>query len=88
MDNSGHIKLTDFGLAKENTKFTEGADSWVGTPAYFAPEMLDHRQYGFEVDLWALGIFIYELLTGTTPFYHRNKIFMFKKIMKEDIVMP
>lgn len=51
LDASGHIKLTDFGLAKENLKPNAGADSWVGTPAYFAPEILDRKEYGLEVDL-------------------------------------
>lgn len=57
----GHVKLTDFGLAtfiKENEKtFT-----MAGTPEYLAPEILLKIGYTFEVDLWTLGIFIYEMI--------------------------
>ena len=85
MEGSGHIKLTDFGLAKE---LGEGTETLCGTPAYSAPEMLKGKIYGLEVDLWAFGILLYELATGTTPFYHKNRVFMCKKIIHESPNFP
>jgi serine/threonine protein kinase len=44
LDNEGHIKLADFGLAKENvTEATQGANSMCGTPEYLSPEVLDRQ---------------------------------------------
>lgn len=73
--------MTDFGLAKEGA-----ASTACGTPSHMAPEMLQGAEYGQAVDLWALGTLMYELATGLPPFYHRNRIFMFKKILNEEPV--
>jgi len=40
----------------------------VGTPEYLAPEIISRTGHSFEVDLWTLGVLIYEMATGTTPF--------------------
>lgn len=58
----GHIKLIDFGFAKylkHQRTFTT-----CGTPAYVAPEIIWGKGYAFEVDVWSLGILIYEIFTG------------------------
>lgn len=67
------IKLTDFGLAKEQN--SEGLKTFCGTPAYFAPEVLSRKntvagrgRYGKPADLWSLGVILYVLLTGMPPF--------------------
>lgn len=62
----GHIKLTDFGLAKKLKKGT--THSFVGTPEYLAPEVVMKTEYSFPVDWWSLGILIYEILFQATPF--------------------
>lgn len=63
---TGQVKLIDFGLAKV---LTEGKTfTFCGTPDYMAPEVLVHRGYGLAVDWWALGCFIFEMLTGAPPF--------------------
>ncbi len=52
-----------------------------GTPVYVAPEMLDPRtSYSFEVDVWAIGIMIYTLLVGKTPFESDNAESLFSNI--------
>ncbi|EGR32758.1 protein kinase domain protein [Ichthyophthirius multifiliis] len=65
----GHIKLTDFGLSKEGIKeYEQGAKSFCGSVAYMAPEVLKNQGHGKSVDFYQFGIFIYEMLTGYTPF--------------------
>ena len=66
LDREGHIKLTDFGFAKH---IRDRSYTLCGTPDYLAPEQLvSNRGHSVSVDWWALGILIYEMLTGFTPF--------------------
>lgn len=79
LDAQGHIKLADFGLAKELIKVQkkegEGEDSYKGTGTfcgtheYLAPEIIMKKEYGMPADIWAFGILLYEMLTGNTPWY-------------------
>ena len=63
----GHIKLIDFGYAKQLTGDQKTSTN-CGTPVYLAPEILSGCPYDYRVDVWALGILICEIITGQTPF--------------------
>ncbi|KAH9247349.1 hypothetical protein BASA81_015066 [Batrachochytrium salamandrivorans] len=63
-----HIALADFGLAMEDTTNASEMDVCVGTPAYWAPEMVKRERYGRSVDIWSLGCVLYILLVGIHPF--------------------
>ena len=72
---NGYIKLIDYGLAKF-AETDELSTTKAGTPEYFAPEMISTSRapgYNKTVDWWAVGIIMFELLTGKTPFYHKNR---------------
>lgn len=87
LDENGYGKLTDFGLAK----VTSGHTSTIcGTPEYFAPELAAGHSHTKAVDWWALGVLIYELMMGTTPFYSDDpsKILVKIKIGVKIVKLP
>ena len=82
------VKLGDFGLAKAilNEKIHKGG----GTLYYMAPEILEGNGYSFEIDIWAIGIIIYQLILGELPFYDvdKDKEKIKPKIMKGEFKFP
>jgi serine/threonine protein kinase len=70
LDSAGNAYLTDFGIARlmtDNATLTQTGFA-VGTPAYMAPEMWTGAELDARVDLYALGVLLFEMLTGTLPF--------------------
>eukprot|EP01094_Clydonella_sp_ATCC50884_P009163 TRINITY_DN1869_c0_g1_i4.p1 TRINITY_DN1869_c0_g1~~TRINITY_DN1869_c0_g1_i4.p1 ORF type:complete len:374 (-),score=113.09 TRINITY_DN1869_c0_g1_i4:753-1874(-) len=65
LDGDGHIGVTDFGLAKVNVTDKEGASTFCGTVEYMAPEIIKNEEHGYAVDWWALGVLMFDLLTGS-----------------------
>lgn len=67
LDSQGYLKLIDFGIAK---KLEEGSKTFtmIGTPHYMAPEVMRGHGYGTEVDVWSLGVMLFEFVCGFLPF--------------------
>jgi len=89
LDHDGHVRLTDFGLAKETT--INGDDlthTFCGTPHYLAPEVINRQGYGKEVDWWSLGTLLFEMITGLPPFYHTNVKKMYENICFQELRFP
>ncbi|KAK0729889.1 kinase-like domain-containing protein [Lasiosphaeris hirsuta] len=92
LDAEGHIKLVDFGFAKRlgNNDDEHAVETYTlcGTPEYLAPEVIHNKGHTTAVDWWALGILIYEFLTGYPPFWHQNPIEIYKQIVEKPVVFP
>lgn len=87
VDSEGFIKIIDYGLAKM-LKEDEESQSFCGTPEYLAPEMVLQQGHDKNVDWWATGVLMYEMLIGVSPFYNRNKNTLLKKIKQQKVVFP
>lgn len=87
VDSTGYIKIIDYGLAKM-LQSDELATSYCGTPEYLAPEMINHAGHDKTVDWWSVGILIYEMLIGVTPFFNKNRQVLMSKIKHSRIVFP
>merc|ERR1719229_657958 len=68
LDSQGYLKLVDFGIAKKLEEGKGQTYSVIGTPHYMAPEILQGRGYGLEVDIWSLGVLLFEFVCGYLPF--------------------
>jgi serine/threonine protein kinase len=88
LDEFGHVRLTDFGLSKVLLGPTDAAHTFCGTPEYLAPEVIDGSPHDRGVDWWALGVLLWEMLTGLPPFYHVNVQAMYNRILIADLVWP
>lgn len=80
IDAKGYIRITDFGLSRQNVGDASGAKSICGTPEYLAPEIVLRMEYGKAVDWWTVGSIIYEMLVGAPPFYVENRQELFERI--------
>ena len=85
-------KVTDFGLAKEMTSETRLTETGriLGTPEYMAPEQAtgNHRAVGPSTDVYALGIILYQMLTGRTPFHDKTVVAIMRRVVEEEPKPP
>ncbi|KAI1779277.1 Pkinase-domain-containing protein [Hypoxylon cercidicola] len=91
LDGEGHVKLVDFGFAKRlGSRDSRPVETYTlcGTPEYLAPEVIQNKGHTIAVDWWALGILIYEFLTGYPPFWHQNPIEIYKQIIEKPVLFP
>jgi len=88
IDSDGYIRITDFGLSKDNIKDNQSAHSFCGTPEYLAPEILKKQGHGKAVDWWSLGAIIFEMLTGLPPFYTKEREKLFYNIKFGELKYP
>ncbi len=73
LDEEGFIKLKDFTLASMFEPNGKPTKEVLGTAEYMAPEILSRKGYNFQVDWWALGVVLYELLIGINPFFNKER---------------
>ncbi|KAJ3134671.1 hypothetical protein HK101_004338, partial [Irineochytrium annulatum] len=87
LDEHGHAHLTDFNIAVsyEDRRVLK---SHSGTHAYMAPEIFADQGYLWQIDLWSLGILIYELLYGKRPFRGNNNDAVTLSIRNDELVFP
>lgn len=88
LDQEGHIKLTDFGLCKQDITYGETTSTFCGTPEYLAPEVIEDDSYGLSVDWWSLGVVVYEMICGRLPFYHQDHDLLFEVILSKPVRFP
>ena len=68
VDGDGYTKLIDMGTAKRLSLESNRTFTIIGTPHYLAPEIIQGRGYSFPVDVWSIGICLYEFMSGAVPF--------------------
>uniref|UniRef100_A0A1B6DGN0 cAMP-dependent protein kinase n=1 Tax=Clastoptera arizonana TaxID=38151 RepID=A0A1B6DGN0_9HEMI len=85
LDSTGYIKITDYSFCK---KLCFRTWSFVGTPYYMAPEILNEKGYDSSVDWWSLGIIIYEMVFGQVPFYDENISLVYNMIKNNSFYIP
>jgi len=82
-----HIILADFGLAKEGIEGNLLSRSFCGSPAYLPPETLNLKGVGKSGDIYGIGAVLYEMISGTPPFYANEINVLFKKIKNCQVVL-
>eukprot|EP00064_Thunnus_orientalis_P005575 superscaffoldBa00000552_g5589 len=88
MDADGFVRIADFGLCKEGMGHGDRTSTFCGTPEFLAPEVLTDNNYTRSVDWWGLGVLIYEMLVGESPFPGDDEEEVFDSIVNDDVRYP
>ncbi|CAF4390334.1 unnamed protein product, partial [Rotaria sp. Silwood2] len=88
LDREGYLKIADFGLCKEGIGYGGTTSTFCGTPEFLAPEVLTESSYTRAVDWWGLGVLIYEMLVGESPFPGDDEEEVFDSIVNDEVKYP
>uniref|UniRef100_A0A8C3ANP3 protein kinase C n=1 Tax=Cyclopterus lumpus TaxID=8103 RepID=A0A8C3ANP3_CYCLU len=88
LDKEGFVKIADFGLCKEGMGFGDRTSTFCGTPEFLAPEVLTDTSYTRAVDWWGLGVLVYEMLVGESPFPGDDEEEVFDSIVNDEVRYP
>ncbi|KAK2828518.1 hypothetical protein Q5P01_019552 [Channa striata] len=73
LDDAGHVRLSDLGLAAELPPGQDKTTGYAGTPGFMAPELLQKKEYDYSVDYFTLGVTLYEMIAAKGPFRQRGE---------------
>lgn len=88
LDTDGYVKIADFGLCKEGMGWGDRTGTFCGTPEFLAPEVLTETSYTRAVDWWGLGVLIFEMLVGESPFPGEDEGEVFDSIVNDEVRYP
>lgn len=87
LDEQGAVKLADFGWSNFFSD-EQRRQTYCGTPEYLAPEMIKQSGHDKSLDIWNLGVLLFELLTGSPPFEGANQSILFENILNHKVKWP
>ena len=85
LDDKGYVRITDFGIAKEN--MPDNSSETSGTPGYMAPEVMKGRNHSFPVDFFAIGVIGYEFMLGTRPYVGKNRKEIKEQMLSKAVII-
>ncbi|GAA6006911.1 hypothetical protein JCM11491_001441 [Sporobolomyces phaffii] len=88
LDSNGHVVLCDFGLSKVLKNEDDRCKTLCGTTSFLAPEVLLDVGYSYSADWWSLGVLLFEMSWGWSPFYAETAVEEYERILKSEIKIP
>ena len=88
LDAHNNLRLIDFGLSEVMASDDQILEEPCGTPAYAAPEVILRKGYGYQIDVWGLGVLLYAMAAGRLPYYSEDVGSLVRMIVYDDLVFP